>query len=146
VNQVFSQFDTKIAPDGTGGGVPRVRRPHHGSHNLEGVGGPLEHEDSGAGRIEGESQLVRRIGQRKAREFGDRSSAEAREELARVLPPDEYPPFEITPAHPVFRTLFDVKKLPQIPSIQFWRGSGFCLGGGTRAAEGGAGGTVSDAE
>src|SRR5258705_10291732 len=32
--------------------------------------------------------------------------------------------FDITPPHPVFRTLFDVKTLPQIPSIQFWRGSG----------------------
>jgi hypothetical protein len=26
--------------------------------------------------------------------------------------------------HPVFRTMFDVKEVPQIPSIQFWRGSG----------------------
>ena len=37
-------------------------------------------------------------------------------EMDRVLPATEYPVFDIT--------LFDVKKLPQIPSIQFWRGSG----------------------
>ena len=45
-------------------------------------------------------------------------------EMDRVLPPAEYPLFELKPNHPVWRTLFDVKKLPQIPSIQFWRGSG----------------------
>jgi hypothetical protein len=45
-------------------------------------------------------------------------------ELARVLPPPEYPIHEVELDHPIFRTLFDVKALPQIPSIQFWRTSG----------------------
>jgi Domain of unknown function (DUF4159) len=45
-------------------------------------------------------------------------------ELARVLPPAEYPVRDVTPDHPVFRTMFEVKDLPQIPSIQFWRQSG----------------------
>jgi len=45
-------------------------------------------------------------------------------ELARVLPRDEYPIRDLAPDHPIFRTLFEVKALPQIPSIQFWRGSG----------------------
>jgi hypothetical protein len=45
-------------------------------------------------------------------------------ELARVLPPAEYPVFDILPDHPIYRTLFDVKEVPQIPSIQFWRTSG----------------------
>jgi hypothetical protein len=45
-------------------------------------------------------------------------------ELARVLPPPEYPIHDVEPDHPIFKTLFDVKELPQIPSIQFWRTSG----------------------
>jgi hypothetical protein len=44
--------------------------------------------------------------------------------LGRVLPPVDYPGHRHPPGHPIFRTLFDVPKLPQIPSIQFWRGSG----------------------
>jgi len=45
-------------------------------------------------------------------------------QLARVLPPSEYPVHDLQLDHPVFRTLFDVQEVPQIPSIQFWRGSG----------------------
>lgn len=45
-------------------------------------------------------------------------------QLARVLPPAEFPIEEITLDHPLFRTMFEVKTLPQIPSIQFWRTSG----------------------
>ena len=45
-------------------------------------------------------------------------------ELARVLPPNDYPVVDIPPDHPIFRTLFEVKQIPQIPSIQFWRTSG----------------------
>jgi uncharacterized protein DUF4159 len=56
--------------------------------------------------------------------WGDAAWDQFLHELDRVLPPAEYPVFDITPGHPIFRTMFDVKKLPQIPSIQFWRGSG----------------------
>jgi len=56
--------------------------------------------------------------------WGDEADEQWMHELARVLPPDEYPVVPIAPEHPIFRTLFDVKKLPQVPSIQFWRGSG----------------------
>ncbi len=45
-------------------------------------------------------------------------------ELARVLPPGEYPIRDVPLEHPIFRALFEVKALPQIPSIQFWRQSG----------------------
>jgi hypothetical protein len=48
-------------------------------------------------------------------------------EIAKPLPPGEFPIQEITPSHAIFRTLFEVKKLPQIPSINSWRG----MGGGT---------------
>jgi hypothetical protein len=45
-------------------------------------------------------------------------------QVARVLPPAEYPLEEIGLDHPLFRTMFEVKAVPQIPSIQFWRTSG----------------------
>jgi hypothetical protein len=44
-------------------------------------------------------------------------------QIARVLPPAEYPIHDVSLDHPIFRVLFDVKEIPQIPSIQFWRGS-----------------------
>ncbi|HWP37900.1 MAG TPA: DUF4159 domain-containing protein [Gemmatimonadales bacterium] len=45
-------------------------------------------------------------------------------EIGRVLPPGQYPIFDIPLDHPLFHALYDVRKIPQIPSIQFWRGSG----------------------
>jgi hypothetical protein len=45
-------------------------------------------------------------------------------QLARVLPPVDYPVQDIAPDHPVLKAMFDVKEIPQIPSIQFWRTSG----------------------
>jgi len=44
-------------------------------------------------------------------------------ELARILPPSEYPVQDLSSDHPIFRTMFEVTELPQIPSIQFWRTS-----------------------
>jgi Domain of unknown function (DUF4159) len=45
-------------------------------------------------------------------------------EIARVLSPDEYPVRDIPPDHPIFRMMFDLPKIPQIPSISHWRRSG----------------------
>ena len=45
-------------------------------------------------------------------------------QLARVLPPTDYPIVDIPADHAVLKTMFDVKEIPQIPSIQFWRTSG----------------------
>lgn len=45
-------------------------------------------------------------------------------QLARVLPPSDYPIHDLSLDHPIFRTMFDVEEVPQIPSIQFWRGNG----------------------
>jgi hypothetical protein len=42
-------------------------------------------------------------------------------EIARLLPPSEYPVRDLPLSHPLFRTMFQVTKLPQIPSIRFWR-------------------------
>lgn len=46
------------------------------------------------------------------------------EEIGRVLPPKEFPIRTVALDHAIFRTFFDVKKIPQIPSIAHWRRSG----------------------
>ena len=38
--------------------------------------------------------------------------------------PSEYPILDVPPEHPVCRTMFEVKKLPQIPAISHWRRCG----------------------
>jgi hypothetical protein len=45
-------------------------------------------------------------------------------EIGRVLPPNEYPIVDLTLDHPVFKMMFDIARLPQIPSISHWRRSG----------------------
>lgn len=45
-------------------------------------------------------------------------------EIGRVLPPDEYPIFDIPPEHPIRQMLYDIAEIPQIPSIQWWRNWG----------------------
>ena len=45
-------------------------------------------------------------------------------EIARVLPPSEYPIVDVPPGDPMLRSMFEVKEVPQITNIQFWRGVG----------------------
>ena len=45
-------------------------------------------------------------------------------EIGRVLPPFDYPIADLTPDHPIFRTMFSLKEIPQIPNIGHWRRSG----------------------
>ncbi len=45
-------------------------------------------------------------------------------EIARVLPPAQYPIKDFGSDHPIYRMMFPLSAIPQIPSIQFWRGSG----------------------
>lgn len=45
-------------------------------------------------------------------------------QLTQILPPAEFPIFDIPPTHPIMRTLYDVKAIPQVPNIDFWRGTG----------------------
>ena len=45
-------------------------------------------------------------------------------EIGKVLPPGEFPIKDLEPGHAIFRTLFPVAEIPQVPSINFWRGSG----------------------
>lgn len=48
------------------------------------------------------------------------------EQIARVLPPSRYPVIDITPPsdHPLWHTMFNVTRLPQMASIQTWRRTG----------------------
>jgi hypothetical protein len=42
------------------------------------------------------------------------------DQIGRVLPPAEFPFFDIPPTHPIMRTLYDVKEVPQVCAIQLW--------------------------
>lgn len=48
-------------------------------------------------------------------------------QIAKVLPPGVYPIEELPKDHALFRTLFEIPRVPQIPSINHW----FRSGGGT---------------
>ena len=56
--------------------------------------------------------------------WGSRAWEQWVREIRRVLPADRYPILDLPPEHPMFKTLFELKAVPQIPSIQFWRRSG----------------------
>ncbi len=45
-------------------------------------------------------------------------------QLRQVFPAGQYPIVELPPDHPLFRTHFVVRRVPQIPSINYWMGSG----------------------
>ena len=56
--------------------------------------------------------------------WGSRALESWEREIGRVLPPNEYPILDLPPDHSVFRMMFQVARLPQIPSISHWRRSG----------------------
>ena len=56
--------------------------------------------------------------------WGSEAWADWMNELERILPQAEYPMFDVTPDHPLFRSLFEIKRVPQIPAISHWRRSG----------------------
>ena len=45
-------------------------------------------------------------------------------QLARVLPPGEFPIVDIPMTHPIMRMLYQVKEIPQVPSMNYWYRSG----------------------
>jgi len=45
-------------------------------------------------------------------------------QVSKGLPPAEYPIVDLPPEHPLWRALFEVKGVPQIPAISHWRRSG----------------------
>lgn len=55
--------------------------------------------------------------------WGERAWENWVEQIRRVLPENQFPIVDIPKSDPIFRTHFDVKQVPQIPSIQYWRAS-----------------------
>ncbi len=46
------------------------------------------------------------------------------QEITRVMPPGEFPIVDLPNDHPLMRSVYDVKKIPQVPSINHWRRTG----------------------
>ena len=65
--------------------------------------------------------------------WGEAAWSQWSREVGKALPPDEFPIMDVPADDPIFRTMFEVKKVPQITSIRFWRASG-----GTSTSERGA--------
>ena len=42
------------------------------------------------------------------------------DEIARVLPSHQYPIADVPLDHPIMHTLYDVKRMPQVPAINYW--------------------------
>jgi hypothetical protein len=53
--------------------------------------------------------------------WGDAAMEHLTAEMGKVLEPGEYPVRDIPLTHAMYRTMFDITKLPQIPSIRIWR-------------------------
>ena len=53
--------------------------------------------------------------------WGDAAMEHLTAELGRILPAAEYPVRDIPLTHPMFRSMFTITRLPQIPSIRIWR-------------------------
>jgi hypothetical protein len=56
--------------------------------------------------------------------WGEAAWAQWSRELGKAMPPSEYPIEDVPFTDPIFQTMFEVKKIPQVPSIRFWRGTG----------------------
>ena len=56
--------------------------------------------------------------------WGDRARDQFDTQIGLALPPAQYPIVEVPFDHSIWRTLFDVRQVPQMPSIQSWRRTG----------------------
>ncbi len=56
--------------------------------------------------------------------WGERAWKNWEREIGRVLPGEQFKIVDIPTTDPIFRMLFNVTQVPQIPSIQYWRHSG----------------------
>ncbi len=56
--------------------------------------------------------------------WGSRAWNHWHEQLRQILPAAEYPLVDLPLDHSIFHTLFDAKRIPQIPNIGFFRGTG----------------------
>jgi hypothetical protein len=56
--------------------------------------------------------------------WGELAKEQLDEQIALALPRSEYPIIDLPPSHVLWRTLYDVATVPQMPSIQSWRRTG----------------------
>ena len=56
--------------------------------------------------------------------WGDFAFEHWMNEIRKALPSSDYPLMDVPLDHPLFHVLYDVKAIPQIPSINFWYGTG----------------------
>ena len=56
--------------------------------------------------------------------WGDYAFEHWMNELRKALPSGEYPLTDVPLEHSLFHVLYDIKEIPQIPSIGYWRGPG----------------------
>jgi hypothetical protein len=56
--------------------------------------------------------------------WGERAWANWAEQMGKALPAGDYPFVDIPLAHPLFHMLYRVERVPQVPSINFWAGTG----------------------
>jgi hypothetical protein len=56
--------------------------------------------------------------------WGERAKNQFDEQIRLALPRSEYPIVDLPIGHPIWHTLFDLKEIPQMPSIQSWRRTG----------------------
>jgi hypothetical protein len=57
--------------------------------------------------------------------WGEYAWAVWERELRKILPSGEFPIYDVPLDHLIFRTQYHLQAIPQIPSINFWLGSGF---------------------
>jgi hypothetical protein len=56
--------------------------------------------------------------------WGDYAFEHWMSEIRKALPSSDYPLMDVPLDHPLFHVLYDVKEISQIPSINFWYGTG----------------------
>jgi Domain of unknown function (DUF4159) len=56
--------------------------------------------------------------------WGDYAFEHWMNEVRKALPSSDYPLMDVPLDHPLFHTLYDVQKIPQIPGISYWERSG----------------------
>jgi hypothetical protein len=56
--------------------------------------------------------------------WGDRAWSRWEEQIGRVLPPGQYPIVDLPVDHTMFQTVYNVKRILQVPAISQWRRSG----------------------
>ncbi len=53
--------------------------------------------------------------------WGDAAWAQWSREFAKAMPTEEYPIEDVPLSDPIFRSMIEAKRIPQVPSIRFWR-------------------------